>query len=196
MRSRFHRSVLVSAVMAGMLLLHNSAFAESSQAKAANEEQIARGRYLVTTSGCHDCHSPKTMGPNGPIPHPMKLLSGHQADSELPEVPEGVIGPDKWGALANQDLTAWVGMWGTSFASNLTPDKATGIGAWTDEKFIEALRKGKHLGTGRDLLPPMPWQMIGQMTDEDLKAIFAYLQSIKPIRNVVPQPIPPGGKGH
>ena len=126
----------------------------------------------------------------------MKLLSGHQADSELPEVPEGVIGPDKWGALANQDLTAWVGMWGTSFASNLTPDKATGIGAWTDEKFIEALRKGKHLGTGRDLLPPMPWQMIGQMTDEDLKAIFAYLQSIKPIRNVVPQPIPPGGKGH
>jgi hypothetical protein len=95
--------------------------------------------------------------------------------------------------LFSPDLTASVGPWGISFAANLTPDSATGIGAWTDEMFIQALRKGKHMGQdgGRPILPPMPWQHIGKHTDEDLKAIFMYFKSQTAISNKVPAAIPP-----
>jgi len=92
-------------------------------------------------------------------------------------------------------LTAWVGPWGISYASNLTPDKATGIGTLTEEMFIKTLREGKFMGVGRPLLPPMPWEVYGKKTDQDLKAIYAYLISIKPINNQVPQPTPPDKVG-
>jgi hypothetical protein len=77
------------------------------------------------------------------------------------------------------------------FAANLTPDKNTGLGIWTEDMFIKAIRTGKHMGTSRDILPPMPWQAFAQMTDADLKGIFAYLQSIPAVTNHVPDPIPP-----
>jgi hypothetical protein len=93
--------------------------------------------------------------------------------------------------LTNGDMTAWAGPWGVSFAYNLTPDMQTGIGGWTEEMFIQTLRSGKFMGMSRGILPPMPWQNMAQMPDEDLKAIFAYLKSIKPIHNVIPQPLPP-----
>ena len=57
--------------------------------------------------------------------------------------------------------------------------------------FIKALRTGKHMGVSRDILPPMPWFNYGKMTDEDLKSVFAYRRSIKPIHNQVPDPLPP-----
>jgi hypothetical protein len=60
-------------------------------------------------------------------------------------------------------LTAWSGPWGQSFAANLTPDKNTGLGVWTEDMFIKAIRTGKHMGTSRDILPPMPWQAFAQM---------------------------------
>ena len=90
-----------------------------------------------------------------------------------------------------RDLTAWIGPWGITYTQILTPDDPTGIGTWTDEIFIKALRTGKHMGIGRPIMPPMPWQTIGQSTDEDLKAIFAYLKSLPPIHNQVPDPVPP-----
>jgi hypothetical protein len=68
----------------------------------------------------------------------------------------------------------------------------TGLGGWTEEMFIQTLRKGKFMGMSRGILPPMPWQEIGHMRDDDLKAIFAYLQSLPPIENPIPAPIPPG----
>ena len=129
----------------------------------------------------------------GPVPDTTRLLSGHRADSKLAPVPQGVLGPDQWGALTNGELTAWVGPWGTSFARNLTPDVATGIGSWTEEIFIKALRTGKDMGEGREILPPMPWFNYALMTDDDLKAMFAYLQSLEPIENAVPDPIAPSG---
>ena len=89
------------------------------------------------------------------------------------------------------DLTAWVGPWGTSFARNLTPDKETGLGSWTEEMFIKALRTGKDMGEGRPILPPMPWEDFGKSTDSDLKAVFAYLKSLKPVKNAVHDPILP-----
>jgi hypothetical protein len=101
-----------------------------------------------------------------------------------------VLGPTQWGATNTSDLTAWAGPWGVSFAANLTPDM-TGLGGWTAQQFIQTMRTGKHVGIGRDLLPPMPWLNLEVLTDADLKALFAYLQSLKPISNQVPQPIPP-----
>lgn len=161
------------------------------QAASLPEAQVRRGEYLVNFGGCHDCHTPKQMTPNGPVPDKTRLLSGHPENSKLPEVPKALIGPEKWGALTNNDLTAWVGPWGTSFAANLTPDKATGLGSWSEREFIATMRTGKHLGVGRPVLPPMPWFDISTLNDQDLKAIFAYLHSLRPIKNDVPQPQPP-----
>ena len=157
-------------------------------------EKIKRGEYLVNVAGCHDCHSPKIMTENGPMPDPARLLTGHPANQKVAEFPAGTLGPDKWGAVGDNNFTAWAGPWGVSFAANLTPDEITGIGAWDEISFISAMRTGKHLGTGRPILPPMPWFNLVHATDEDLRAIFAYLKSLKPYENMVPAPIPPPGK--
>ena len=166
--------------------------ASAASAQSAGKD-VKRGEYLVNFGGCHDCHSPKVMTPNGPAPDKTRLLSGHPADSPLPPMPAGVVGPapNQWGALINNDLTAWVGPWGVSYTANLTPDKITGLGGWTAEQFIKTMRTGKHLGVGRPLLPPMPWYNLAGLSDADLKAIFAYLRTLKPIKNQVPAPVPP-----
>jgi hypothetical protein len=153
----------------------------------SDEELIKRGSYIVATSGCHDCHSPKIMTPRGPEPDPTRLLSGHNQNEKLPP-----LGNSPGWVHFNMNLTAASGPWGTSYAANLTPDD-TGIGAWSFENFKTAIRKGKLKGMegSRDLLPPMPWQMYKNMTDEDLSAVFHYLKSLKPVNNLVPAPIPP-----
>jgi hypothetical protein len=168
----------------------------SSQAawgQAAKEKRndVKRGEYLAKMGGCSDCHSPKIMTPAGPVPDPARALSGFPAGTPLPPVPAGALGPGQWGAITTPDLTAWVGPWGTSFAANITPDKVTGIGAWTAEQFAQTMRTGKHLGVGRPVLPPMPWQSVAVLSPPDMQALFAYLQSIPPIVNQVPAPIPP-----
>ncbi|MGE0705824.1 MAG: diheme cytochrome c-553 [Vicinamibacterales bacterium] len=171
-----------------------SAESEQAQPPAAQSAQsaIERGKYLVTIGACHDCHTPKTFGPAGPEPDMSRELSGHPANETVAPVPAGLIGPDAWGAVGNNHFTAWAGPWGVSFSRNLTPDVATGLGSWTEDMFIQTIRDGKHQGVGRPLLPPMPWQMIRVMTDDDLKAVFAYLQSLPPVANAVPEPLPPG----
>jgi len=157
------------------------------------EQMIERGRYLVNIGGCNDCHSPKIMTSEGlPIPDETRLLSGSPGNVKLPPIDSTEITPGKW-YLASSDLTAWVGPWGISYAVNLTPDQATGTGAWTEELFIKILRTGKFMGAdaGRPIMPPMRWQAIGKLTDEDLKSVFAYLQSLPPISNSVPAYVPP-----
>jgi len=178
------------ATAAGVILLAATTPVKAQESKPS-KARIERGMYLVKTGGCGDCHSPKVMGPQGPVEHPTLALSGHHGGSKLPDLPAGILGPGQWGAITTGDLTAWVGPWGTSFARNLTPDPGTGIGAWTEEMFLNTLKKGKQLGTGRPLLPPMPWPSIGQMTDQDLKDMYAYLMSLKPVENKVPEPVPP-----
>jgi Cytochrome c len=163
----------------------------SDKTSPARKKMVERGKYLVTVGGCNDCHSPKVYGPAGPEPDTSLLLSGARANQPIPEIPEGVLGPDKWAVLTNSDFTTWAGPWGISFTMNLTPDTATGTGSWTEEMFINALRKGKHMGEGRDILPPMPWPNFAQMTDDDLRSVFAYLHSLKPIENAIHDPIPP-----
>ncbi|MCO6490063.1 MAG: c-type cytochrome [Phaeodactylibacter sp.] len=152
----------------------------------SKEQQVARGQYLVTISGCNDCHSPKKMTPHGPEPDPDRLLSGHPQNEPLAQVDTADL--RNW-ALFSPGLTAAVGPWGVSYAANLTSDD-TGIGLWSEEQFIKCIREGKYKGLdgSRPLLPPMPWPNFAQMTDDDLKAVFAYLKSTKPVRNIVPVP--------
>ncbi|HEX4851803.1 MAG TPA: diheme cytochrome c-553 [Puia sp.] len=155
-------------------------------------EMVARGKYLVTAGSCTDCHSPKIFTPLGPVLDSTKTLSGHPAGMPMMPIDKKVLKPGYW-VLMTPDVTSFVGPFGASFAANLTPDSTTGLGAWTEDVFVRTIRTGKHLGQegGRPILPPMPWQTIALYTDEDLKSIFAYLQSIPPISNKVPAPLTP-----
>jgi mono/diheme cytochrome c family protein len=178
-----------TTVLAAVLAALACTAAGAAQPKASADD-VARGEYLVRFGGCDDCHSPKKMTPEGPVPDLARRLSGQPANARIPAVPQGVLGPEGWLVLSNGDLTAWAGPWGVSFAANLTPSK-TGLADWTVDQFIKTMRTGKHLGVGRPILPPMPWPSLQGLSDRDLRAIFAYLRSIKPIDNQVPLPIPP-----
>jgi hypothetical protein len=155
-------------------------------------DQIEHGRLLIIGGGCHDCHSPKTMTPTGPVVDETLILSGHPESAGVTPPFKGDAGP--YSTHTNDHLTAWSGAWGVSYAANITPDENTGIGIWTEDMFLTAMKEGKHMGTSRPILPPMPWNFIGQLPDEDLKAMYAYLKSIPPIRNRVPVPLTPDGK--
>ncbi len=157
-------------------------------------DMIARGKYLVSVGDCNGCHTPPKYTAQGPIPDSSRFLSGYPATAPVPEVPKDVIGPGKWVGLFSWEGTAFAGPWGVSFPRNLTPDTTTGLGSWTDAMFIKAIRTGKDMGEGRDILPPMPWETFGKMTDSDLRAIFTYLRTLKAIENPVPDPIGPTGE--
>lgn len=161
---------------------------------APAEDMVKRGEYLVGILGCNDCHSPKRMGPQGPELIPELLLSGYPSDRPIQQPNQDALRAG-W-ALFNADLTSGAGPWGVSFAANLTSDE-TGIGNWSFEQFKRALTQGKSKGleNGRPLLPPMPWMNYVNMKQEDLEAVFQYLKSTKPVRNVVPAPIPPAAEG-
>ena len=153
-------------------------------------EVVKRGEYLVSTMGCHDCHTPFKMGPNGPEPDMTRALSGHP-EQIGPLPPAEGKGPWSWAGTDTN--TAYSGPWGISYTANLTPDQNTGLGIWTEDMFLKAIRTGRHMGVSRPILPPMPWPVYRNATDADLKAIYAYLRTIKPIVNHVPdaEPIDP-----
>lgn len=155
------------------------------------ESQVAWGKHLVAIGGCHDCHTPKKMGPRGPEDNMEIALSGSPSQLPVPVVDRKDI--EGKGLMVMGNSLSFVGPWGISFAANITSDSTTGIGNWTAEQFKNVFKTGKYGGApgGRDLLPPMPWQNVAQMTDDELEAVFAYLQSTKPVHNIVPQPQPP-----
>jgi hypothetical protein len=155
---------------------------------AAAASPVERGRYLVTAMGCNDCHTPWKMGATGPEPDMTRALSGHPADVVLPP-PPAPSGP--WIGAFSATNTAWSGPWGVSYTANLTPDRETGLGTWSQQMFIDTIRNGRHMGIGRPLLPPMPAAMYAKLTDDDLGAMFAYLHSVPALSNRVPQPQPP-----
>ena len=153
-------------------------------------ESIERGKYLVNVLGCTDCHTPKRMTEKGPVPDMERFLMGFDSSGSLPPIPGNLpIGP--W-VLFSGDLTAAVGPWGISYAGNITPHE-TGIGTWSLEQFKVAIQEGKYKGqdNSRSLMPPMPVEAYKNLRDGDVAAIFSYLQSIKPIENVVPGYQPP-----
>jgi hypothetical protein len=152
---------------------------------------VERGQYLVTLAGCNDCHTPLVMGPNGPEPDMRRMFAGHPEEMVLPPPPQ-LPADSPWVFTGTATLTAFSGPWGNSYARNLTPDSETGLGKWTEEQFVRALRTGRHQGVpdGRMILPPMPWPWIRHASDDDLHAIWTYLRSVPAIRNAAPQSIP------
>ena len=108
---------------------------------------------------------------------------------EMPEAPK--LPPGPWLVTIAATNTAFAGPWGVSFTANLTPDRETGLGKWTARTFIDTIRTGRHLGRGREVLPPMPIMVYQNFTDDDLTAIFSYLQTIPAVKNRVPEPRPP-----
>lgn len=185
--------ILVLIIGAGLIT-----FTGCEKAHSGVDNPVEHGKYLITVGGCHDCHTPKTPGPDGvPVFDQERLLSGHPQDMPYPDWTPDDMNQRNILASTNAMLSAWAGPWGVSFAANLTPDKETGLGEWTEETFIRTLRTGKHQGqpNGRDILPPMPWFNYREMTDSDLKAIWVYLRSLPPIKNQVPLPVPPASAG-
>ena len=177
--------VLVGA--AGFVTLAGGEAQESTQGRAP-EEVVQRGEYLVKIMGCNDCHTPWKMGPQGPEPDMTRFLSGHPEQiGPLPKA--AAAAPYLWSGFGTN--TAFTGPWGVSYTFNLTPEPNTGLGIWTEEMFMQAIRTGKHMGVSRPINPPMPWPAYRNATDDDLKAIYAYLRTIKPIVNHVPayQPV-------
>jgi mono/diheme cytochrome c family protein len=160
-------------------------------AGSSSAASIDRGHYLVTVTGCGDCHTPMKLGRNGPEPDLSRALSGHPEDFMVGPPP--TLGQGGWLWAGTSSNTAFAGPWGVSFAANLTADAETGLGMWTEEMFIDAIRQGKTFGGGRPIMPPMPWPAYQHLTDEDLKAIFAFLKSLPPIVNHVPAYQPPAG---
>ncbi len=147
---------------------------------------IERGKRIATIGGCNDCHTPVKVDPSLglPVPDRDRVLSGHPAGA--PDPSSEISGGDQ--AVIGPTFTSFRVPFGTVYAANLTPDPETGLGAWNETLFIQTMRKGRHLGGGRPVLPPMPWVGVRQMSDADLKALYAYLQSLEPITNRVPPP--------
>jgi mono/diheme cytochrome c family protein len=168
-----------SVAVAGIALAWRNTVAQ------AQRDEVSRGKYLVdVVAACGQCHTPRLNAQEDPA----RYLAGHPASETAPRfamewVNQGVL------ISVNPTYTAFAGPWGTSFATNLTPDPDTGLGKWTQEQFTLAMRAGKHEGrpNGRDLLPPMPWRHYQALSDEDLRAVWAYLRSIPKVRNRVPQ---------
>jgi mono/diheme cytochrome c family protein len=189
-RRRQYSVMFAIALSAGLMLAGCTSGQPEPNGQARNADgRVERGKYLVTVGGCNDCHTPLKMGPKGPEPDMDRMLSGHPETFPIEQLP--VSGGQQWMMTAAATGTAFAGPWGVSFTANLTPDTNTGLGIWTEEMFINTIRTGKHWGVSRDILPPMPWFNYREMNDDDLKAVFAYLRSIKPITNHVPTPLPP-----
>lgn len=176
---------VITIISAAVMLSCDSNKDKTKNSAISKDSLIKRGEYLVTIAGCDDCHTPKKMGPMGPELDMERRLSGYRMNVPFPSVDTSVI-KQGW-ALANPELTGWAGPWGATFAANITSDE-TGIGNWSEEQFKKAITQGKWKGMdgNRTLLPPMPWQNLSHLKDEDVQAIFAFLKSTKPIKNVEP----------
>ena len=184
-----HRNLLIFCVV---VLIVGAIIALSIRSVESQSDMVQRGKYLVETVGaCGHCHTPRT----GADYNMDMYLAGHPANAGYPRhnfsmMQQGIF------ILTSPQMSAFSGAFGTSFASNLTPDKETGLGEWTEEMFIGAMRTGLHQGVegNRPILPPMPVKHYAQMNDEDLKAIWAYLKTIKPVKNEVNPPLNPRGR--
>jgi hypothetical protein len=190
------RSGMTAIAMALVLTTAGAAAAKGKESKGGKDAKMdpaARGGYIVSHSGCNDCHTPWVFSKefNMPVPDMTRMLSGHPAGT-----PDSTtkINPKTDLALIQGTFTAFTLPFGIVYSANLTPDKETGLGNWTEEMFVKAIRTGQHLGAanGRPILPPMPWPELRSLTDEDLKAVFAFLKSIPAIHNPVSDPkVPP-----
>jgi hypothetical protein len=187
-----HASAGVTIVAVAALSLIATPVHAGAPAQSPDPALVERGRYLVTTSGCHDCHTPLKMTENGPEPDMSRMLSGHPESFAINAPPANP--GEEWMMVAARTMTAFSGPWGMSFTANLTPDDDTGLGRWTLQNFRDTIRTGRHMGRGRPILPPMPIPMYKHFNDADFEAIYAFLRSIPPVSNRVPEPLPPANQ--
>jgi len=184
-------SLVVISVITPVVFIacSDSAASEKKSIAMTNAEKIQRGAYLVNSMGCDDCHSPKKVTATGFEIIPELRLSGFNPG--IASLKPAMDAVNQGWVLFGTDFTTAVGPWGQSFAANLTSD-GTGIGNWKEEQFIKAIRQGKYKGLDntRPILPPMPWSVYKNLNDDDLRSIFAFLKSTKPVKNVVPAPKP------
>ncbi len=179
-------AVALSAALA-MIACSEGKTKDTAQQPLSGEALVKRGEYLVAAVGCDDCHTPKIFQPDGHFELDLEhRFSGHPANEPVGKV-DTIAFKNGW-IYFGMGLTAAAGPWGISYAANISSD-STGIGMWTEEQFLTAIRKGLYKGLegSRPLLPPMPWFVYKNFNDEDLKAIYAYLKTTKPVKNVVPQ---------
>jgi hypothetical protein len=179
---------LITRCIALLIIAFSTGCIAQGAGDPKQEAAVRRGEYIVNSAGCHDCHTPLKMGPEGPEPDTTRMLSGHPETMPVSK-PATLEGPWFWAGTATN--TAYTGPWGISYTANLTPDRNTGLGIWTEDMFVKAIKTGKHMGTSRPINPPMPWPAYRNLTEDDLKAVFAYLRTIPPIVNHVPDYLPP-----
>jgi len=189
MKNTFIVATAVILVAAGFVTLSTSQTQSENLVRTqfpspAQSAKVQRGEYLVKIMGCNDCHTPWKMGSQGPEPDMDRFLSGHP--EQIGPLPMAKAAePFLWSGFATN--TAFSGPWGVSYAFNLTPEQNTGLGIWTEEMFVQTIRTGRHMGVSRPINPPMPWPAYRNATDDDLKAVYAFLRTIKPIVNRVPE---------
>jgi len=183
------RAGIITAVGIATISLAGLVTAQTSKPAAETKGSADRGKHLVFLGGCNDCHTPLIMTASGPRPDSTRYLSGHPSGLKLPPPPALDM---NWMAAASATMTAWAGPWGISYTANLTPD-STGLGIWTEQLFMQAMRSGKHLGVGRPIMPPMPIEEMGKLSDQELKDVWAFLRTIPPVHNQVPEYLPPTG---
>ena len=126
---------------------------------AAADAQIERGEYLARIMDCTGCHTPGA-------------LAGE---------------PDFDRYLAGSDIGFQIPGLGVFYPPNLTQDSATGLGGWSDAEIIDAVRSGVR-PDGRELAPIMPWPSYAALSDEDAKALAAFLKSLPAIAHETPGP--------
>jgi len=160
-----------SAALAAVALLaalaaggSNAQTPKGTASKDTSADPVKRGEYLVQVVGCGHCHTPGALYGE---PDPTRLLSGSEV--------------------------GWKGRWGVSYARNLTPDPETGLGKWTAEDIANVIRTLRR-PDGSVLHLPMPWFHFIYFTEDDARAIAAYLKSIPPVVHKVPAFVPPGEK--
>ena len=134
-------------------------------AEKASAQQVERGKYLVNVAGCNDCHTP---GYFLGKPDMARYLGGSDVGFELPGL-------------------------GVFLGPNLTPDKETGLGNWTDAQIVAAIQTGA-TPSGRMLAPIMPYHAFANFTPQDVQAIVAFLRTIPPVQHKVEGPFGPTEK--
>jgi len=123
----------------------------------AQQDKVKRGEYLATIMDCSGCHTPGALTGK---PDVARHLGGSEIGFELPGL-------------------------GIFYPPNLTSDRETGLGAWSEGDIMKAVRTGAR-PDGRMLAPVMPYHNYGKLIDADASALAAYLKSLKPVRNQAP----------
>jgi mono/diheme cytochrome c family protein len=182
-----HRLVVMMGLAVVGVVAMLATVIRDPNAEAKNGD-AKRGEYLVKAGGCGDCHTPMQMVHDEGEPDSTRTFSGHPANMAMPTAPQLTM---PWAGAFAFTMTAWSGPWGVSYSANITPDRSTGLGDWSEDNFVNSIRTGRHMGSGRPILPPMPIPPLQNLNDVDVRAMFAYLRTVPPIQNRVPAPLPP-----